>query len=340
MPARASRPVPLIALEGIPPLEPYLTRRRAAVEDRAAQLMFAAVLLERELYYTVLYGPHGPHGEEPPASDAPRWQPFPVTAEGRASLRQRYALDENPAHDTPYDLFGVKPEALTGLQATMGGGRASARHLLLAARFAADLGEHTQALDLSQAVLDAAPAHRGALALAFEAATWLAGARSGYLARAGSLEEQARRVLGDGWMNGLSRAKEAHELDVRRVAWQARAEAEGERFTRFLKTETEFCEEERWRIQSRFDDTQVPESLRHLVPLACQFGVGDDSCRRLFVRRATARERADAVRLAAPALDEVQAWVARFEPASYPPEVAAFFWLLEAIEEMRRSSAG
>jgi hypothetical protein len=57
------------------------------------------------------------------------------------------------------------------------------------------------------------------------------------------------------------------------------------------------------------------------------------------VRRATARERADAVRRAGPALDEIQAWVARFDPASYPPEVAAFFWLLEAIEEMQSSSA-
>ena len=42
---------------------------------------------------------------------------------------------------------------------------------------------------------------------------------------------------------------------------------------------------------SGFDDTKIPEDLRHLIPLAKKWGVGDDLIRSEVVRRATIAER-------------------------------------------------
>ena len=46
---------PLICVESIPPLEPYLSERRAKTDDYEAQVAFAVMLFEREEYYTALY---------------------------------------------------------------------------------------------------------------------------------------------------------------------------------------------------------------------------------------------------------------------------------------------
>lgn len=322
MTSRATTTTPLISVEGIPPLEPYLTRRRQSPGDYAAQLMFAAVLFEREIYYTVLYGPHSPHGKAPPAAHLGAWQPFPATVAAAAAPTR--------------DLFGLKAEALAGILKAMGRAKPRVVGTLLAAAFAADLGEYEQSLGMAEAVLGRDAGHRRALSYAFTAATWLAGENPRWGARLRGIEASARARFGFNWMNQLALAREAHELDVRRVAWRGRSETEGERFTRFLKTEAQFCGEERDRAVSAFDESVVPESIRPLVPLARRFGVGDDVCRRLFVAGATRAERAGALRRATPLLPEIEAWIARFEPASFPPAVAAFFWLLDALEQMRR----
>ena len=133
----------------------------------------------------------------------------------------------------------------------------------------------------------------------------------------------------------MSRAREQHDAQIRKQAWRARTAVEGERFTRFLKTERQWCEEDRERAASSLDETLVPESLRVLLPLARRYGVGDDPCRSYFVGRTTKAERTRHLELAAPHLDAIQRWVETYAPESLPPEAAAFFWLLEALEEMR-----
>jgi hypothetical protein len=233
-------------------------------------------------------------------------------------------------------VFGLKPEALTGLCAVAGRAKSHVVGVLLASGFAADLGQFEQALDLAHTVLDAVPSHKAALARAYDARVWLAaGGHARARVRLRSMERDAHRVLGDRWMNRLTRAREAHELDVRRVAWRAREDTEGAAFTRWLKTDLEFCDEERDRATAVLDESAVPERLRHIVRLARRFGVGDDACRALFIGQATRSDRAEALQLCEPLIPEIHAWTASFDPASYQPEVAAFFWLLEALEDMR-----
>lgn len=326
---------PLVSVASIPPIEPHLSHRRRSPGDHAAQLAFGAVLFERELYYTALCRPHGPFGDEPPASHAAAWLPYPASEAGRAALRARRDLTL-PAEALPaYDLFGLKAEALAGLRQTMGRSGRKPLGALLASAFSADLGEHEAALELALGVLAARPGNKGALARAIDAALPLAAARPRVRSEVRALERQARQVFGESWLNGLARAREAHDLQVRRVAWRARADVEGERFTRFLRTDWQFCSEERDRAMDGFDPARVPPPLRKLIPLARRYGVGDDVCRDLFIRRATARERTEILQIAAPLVDEARAWVASFDPASYPLEVASIFWLLDALDSMQ-----
>lgn len=309
--------------------------RRTDTDNYNAQLVCAAVLFERETYYTALYGPYGAYGMEPPTTHEAVWQPFPATTAGREALQQRRQPSADSVSELPLDLFGVKAEVLEGLEHTLRPHRSHLLGTLLAAAFAADLEQHAAALALAERALEASPLHRGALAFTFTAMTRLATANAKVRARARAMEKRVRATFGDSWMNGVTRAQENHALEVRRLAWRVRADTEGERFTRFLKTEGQFCEGARREAMASFDADHVPEELRDLIPLARRYGVGDDPCRAHFVRRTPARERAAALRLTAPRLDAIQTWVSRFRPELLPPEAAAFFWLLEALEEMR-----
>jgi hypothetical protein len=66
-----------------------------------------------------------------------------------------------------------------------------------------------------------------------------------------------------------------------------------------------------------FDDKDVPVALRHLVPLARGWGVGDDVIREDLVRVASADARAELKAAVSEAEDELDAWLAgpeAFEP--------------------------
>jgi hypothetical protein len=313
-------PYPILSLESIPPVEPYLSRRRAHADDCGAQMAFAAVLFERETYYTAMYTPYGLHGATPPASHEVAWQPYPVTAKGREALAAFRELAD--LREMPFDLFGLKSEALHGLQSVLRPRKRDLSGYLLAARFALDLCE----ADAAIAVLDVAdqlsPDHH--IALGYR-----------YAAGVGGMDRRLRKVLGPNWSREISRGRDTHHAQIRRHAWRARTEAEGERFTRFLTTEQAWCERARDEATASLDEQLVPESFRSLLPLARRYGVGDDPCRGLFISKTPKPERKRHLALAEPHLDDIQRWTDSFEAGSMPPEATVFFWLLEALEEMR-----
>lgn len=326
--------VPLICLDSVPSIEPHLARRRANARDFAAQFALAAILFEREIYFTALYGPNGRYRGHMPAAHAAAWQPFAATAEGREALRRRW--DSATAGEAqPLDLFGLKSEALLGLERTLRRRKSHLVGTLLAASFAADLERHEQALALADAALRVSPSDRAALSIAFDAVTRLSVIQHAARERLRSIEARARRAFGADWIHGLRLEKNAQVLQVRRVAWRVRASAEGERFTRFLKTERQFYEEERERAMSAIQPDLVPETLRDLLPLARRFGVSHAGCRAHFVARTPTSQRKAILRVSIRRLDAIYAWVSCFDPATLSPEVAAFSWLLEAIEDMR-----
>lgn len=79
----------------------------------------------------------------------------------------------------------------------------------------------------------------------------------------------------------------------------------------------------------------VPEDLRHLVPLAERWGIGDDVDRNAAVDRATPAERAELERAIAPADARITAWLDSFRQQPMTDEAAAFMYMQLALEEMR-----
>jgi len=83
------------------------------------------------------------------------------------------------------------------------------------------------------------------------------------------------------------------------------------------------------------DPARVPEELRHLVPLAQEWGIGDDVERGAKVDRATAGEGAQVRAAVAPYQTRITAWLDSFgQGVVMPDEAAAFMYLQLAIEEM------
>ena len=83
------------------------------------------------------------------------------------------------------------------------------------------------------------------------------------------------------------------------------------------------------------DSTKVPADLRGLVPLAQEWGIGDDVDRGAKVDGASAAEKARVRAAVAPYQDRITAWLNSFGRQLMPDEAAAFMYLQLAIEEMR-----
>jgi hypothetical protein len=81
--------------------------------------------------------------------------------------------------------------------------------------------------------------------------------------------------------------------------------------------------------------TNVPEDLRHLVPFAERWGIGDDVDRNAAVDRATPAERAELERAVALSDARITAWLDSFRQQPMTDEAAAFMSMQLALEEMR-----
>lgn len=142
---------PLVCLASIPPIEPYLSERRTRSGNYSSQLSFAAILFEREQYYTALYNPHSQYGEAPPAAHDKAWQPFPVTGAALAMLHDLRHWDTGlPPPEQPYDLFGLKAESLAGLTAALRPVKTHRFGYLIACQFCNDLCRHEEAREFEQ----------------------------------------------------------------------------------------------------------------------------------------------------------------------------------------------
>ena len=89
---------------------------------------------------------------------------------------------------------------------------------------------------------------------------------------------------------------------------------------------------------TRLEANNVPAELRHLVPLAERWGIGDDVDRNAAVDRATPAERAELERALAPVHARITAWLDSFGQQPMPDEAAAFMYMQLALEEMRAGS--
>lgn len=84
----------------------------------------------------------------------------------------------------------------------------------------------------------------------------------------------------------------------------------------------------------RLDPNNVPADLRHLVPLAERWGIGDDVERDEYGRAASPAEREALREAVVPLYPRITAWLDSFGDAPMPDEAAAFMYMQLAIEEM------
>ena len=84
----------------------------------------------------------------------------------------------------------------------------------------------------------------------------------------------------------------------------------------------------------RLDSAKVPAYLRHLVPLAQRWGIGDDVARSEQLQKATAAERSELRAAFGPRQAQITAWLDSFRQGPMPEETAAFMYTQLAIEEL------
>lgn len=87
-------------------------------------------------------------------------------------------------------------------------------------------------------------------------------------------------------------------------------------------------------VEQRLDSAAVPLDLRHLVPLAQRWGIGDDVERNQIVSRATPAEREELRAAITPYYARITAWLDSFGGGAMTNEAAAFMYMQLALEEM------
>ncbi len=327
--------------ESVTPIGRYLDRARASAGDHDCWLDLACLLLYREREYRAMTGAPWTPERLPRAGAGLGFAPFDLTPDAQshiAAVAQKLGSGEAPG-DAPEDLFGLKAEVLAGLQPTLRPRKSHAFAHLVGGVLARDLCRYDDALTLVDRAVNTMNDAVAALAL-----TWSVAVRAPRLeggldtaAVVMQAEKRARRLL-----TGQRRRHDWHwraleQLDerIRRRALTVRRQAEGATFTRYLASEMDFCAREHAAALDGFDERVVPEEVRELIPLARRFGIGDDSCRALVIRRTRAAERRIAAAAVAARADRVEAWLTSQGGPPYGREAACFFWLLEAAEEMR-----
>ena len=82
------------------------------------------------------------------------------------------------------------------------------------------------------------------------------------------------------------------------------------------------------------DPTRVPDHLRHLVPLAERWGIGDDIIRNDVVDKSSDAEKRELHDALFEPYERITEWLSSFEGRPLSPEAEAFMYLQAALGEM------
>jgi hypothetical protein len=84
----------------------------------------------------------------------------------------------------------------------------------------------------------------------------------------------------------------------------------------------------------RLDPVQVPTDLRHLVPLAEKWGIGDDIVRNDFIDKSSSAEKRELHDSLYAPFETITEWLASFAERPLSAEAEAFTYMLTALDEM------
>ena len=100
------------------------------------------------------------------------------------------------------------------------------------------------------------------------------------------------------------------------------------------RAEREDCAQRQRELRESFDRSRVPPALRPLAAAAARYGVGDDVCRPLLMKRMSRTARAKLVRQVKTLTRDVQQWLDGFEPGRMSDEAVAYMYLLQGLDEL------
>jgi tetratricopeptide (TPR) repeat protein len=152
----------------------------------------------------------------------------------------------------------------------------------------------------------------------------------GELTRAG-FPADAYTLLANGFIHAGNFFRSALGDEAERV----RNALERGRKRRVAAEELASCREAQRELERSFDVSRVPEPIRPLATWASRYGVGDDHCRPLLLKRLSKKQRAELIRRVDAHAETIGAWLNSFAQGLMPAEAGAFLYLMEGVEEVR-----
>jgi tetratricopeptide (TPR) repeat protein len=104
---------------------------------------------------------------------------------------------------------------------------------------------------------------------------------------------------------------------------------------RVAKEELDECMEHQRELKRGFDASRVPPAIRSLASAASRFGVGDDVCRPILMKRIPKQQLGKLIRDSDKLARKVDEWLNTFPEGQMSAEAAAFMYLLNGIDEIR-----
>jgi hypothetical protein len=151
------------------------------------------------------------------------------------------------------------------------------------------------------------------------------------LAKAG-LEADAATLLTNGFIHARNFLWSAMQDEADRI----RNSLERGRKSRVAKDELDECKERQRALKESFDAARVPASIRALASAASRYGIGDDPCRYLLMKRIPKKERVQLIKRADRLAKKVDEWLDGFGGGDkMSDEAAAFMFLMSGVEEIR-----
>ena len=105
---------------------------------------------------------------------------------------------------------------------------------------------------------------------------------------------------------------------------------------KLAKAEAEDCAARQKQLKKEFKATRVPKELRSLAAAASKYGIGDDVCRPMIMKKVPKATRMRLIKAVDKLSPKVQTWLDSFGGGDrMSVEAAAYMYLYEAIEEIR-----
>jgi tetratricopeptide (TPR) repeat protein len=104
---------------------------------------------------------------------------------------------------------------------------------------------------------------------------------------------------------------------------------------RVADEQLEGCTKVQRELAKSFDASRVPAEFRPLAVWASRFGVGDDVCRPLLLKRLPKEQRVELIRDVDQYAEAIGKWLDGFAVGEVTPEGTAFLYLMEGVEEIR-----